>query len=71
MYINPEYTPGIMVLYPSGTNSTMFTECCQTAICDDQPKCPSCRRDVISHDAKSNHERRHIRWKNATRNWKR
>ena len=32
MYINPNIEAGIMPLYPSGTNSTMFTECCGVAI---------------------------------------
>lgn len=30
----------------SPTNSTMFTTCCQVAICDDQQKCPRCKADV-------------------------
>jgi hypothetical protein len=34
---------GIEPIYPSGTNSTMFTECCQVAICDDQPELPTMR----------------------------
>jgi hypothetical protein len=34
------------VFYDNPNNSTFFTTCCRTAICDDQQKCPSCRRDV-------------------------
>ena len=28
------------------TNSTMFTTCCQVAICDDETKCPRCKETV-------------------------
>jgi hypothetical protein len=34
------------VFYCSPTNSTFFTSCCETAICDHQQKCPRCRNDV-------------------------
>jgi hypothetical protein len=34
------------VFHCSPTNSTFFTTCCQTAICDHQQKCPRCRKDV-------------------------
>jgi hypothetical protein len=71
MYINEEYTAGIIPLRPSGTNSTMFTECCEVAICDNEQLCPRCKRKVIGWDANSSHERGQIRWGNATRNWKR
>lgn len=27
-------------------NSTMFTTCCEVAICGDQNKCPYCKQDV-------------------------
>ncbi len=30
----------------SPTNSTMFTTCCEVAICDDQGTCPNCGEDV-------------------------
>ena len=70
MYINPGYTAGIIALSPSGTNSTMFTECCAVAICDDEAKCPSCGRNVIGWDSPQD-ERRKIRWRNATQHWKR
>jgi len=65
MYINPGFVAEIMPIYPSGTNSTMFTECCECAICADEPYCPSCKRKVIGWDAESDHERRKIRWNNA------
>lgn len=65
MYINPEYPAGLHPLYPSGTNSTFFTQCCDTAICDDQPNCPSCGRKVIGWDAESSHGRGRVRWNHA------
>ena len=30
----------------SDTNSTLFTECCRTATCDDESKCPGCGQEV-------------------------
>jgi len=71
MYINPSYTAGIKPLMPQGTNSTMFTECCGVAICDEQARCPRCKREIVGFDAKTDHERGRIRWRNATKNWKR
>ena len=71
MEYNEGYPSDISPILPEGTNSTMFTGCCGTAICDDQGKCPSCGRPVVGHDAETQHERRMIRWRNATRFWKR
>ena len=71
MHINIDYIPGIMPIFPSGTNSTMFTECCGTAICADEMCCPSCGRKIIGWDAENESDRRNIRWKNATRGWNR
>ena len=71
MKTNTGYPEGIHLLYPSGTNSTHFTLCCDTAICDDEKRCPSCGELVIGHDAKSSHERGRLRWREATRFWKR
>ena len=34
------------VRFSSRTNSTLFTECCGTAICDDQWKCPGCGKEI-------------------------
>ena len=34
------------VYLSSPTNSTMFTTCCQVAICDDEDCCPNCKTDV-------------------------
>ena len=62
---------GIVSLSPNGTNSTMFTSCCETAICDDERCCPKCGEEVIGADAETNHERAKIRWKYATSHWKR
>ncbi len=71
MHFNVGVVPGIMPLMPQGTNSTMFTECCQVAICDDEPNCPYCKRKIRGWDAESNHERGKIRWQYATGHWKR
>lgn len=65
MHINPGYVVGLLPLYPSGTNSTFFTECCHVAICDDEPCCPQCKRKVIGHDAKTQYERHMLRWYHA------
>ena len=61
----------IVSLEPHGTNSTMFTSCCGTAICDSEGSCPSCNNLVIGHDAETSHETGRIRWANATAHWKR
>uniref|UniRef100_A0A6M3LGK6 Uncharacterized protein n=1 Tax=viral metagenome TaxID=1070528 RepID=A0A6M3LGK6_9ZZZZ len=65
MHINPK--AGILPLYPNGTNSTFFTECCEVAICDDQPCCPLCGREVIGSDIENQHERHLFRWRLAYR----
>lgn len=64
-HINEGFTVGLLPIYPQGTNSTFFTECCTTVICDDEARCPSCNRLVIGHDAESNHERHKVRWQLA------
>ncbi len=69
MYINSGVIVGIVALRPTGTNSTMFTECCEVAIIDSELYCPLCKREVIGYDAISDSERRKIRWKNATAHW--
>lgn len=69
MIVNDGYTVGINEIYPSGTNSTMFTECCDTAICNDEKCCPGCGRNVIGFDAETDHRRGQIRWADATFNW--
>ena len=71
MYYNPEHLVGVLPLNPTGTNSTMFTECCQCAICDDEPNCPICKRKIRGWDAELRHERGMIRWRYATAHWKR
>jgi hypothetical protein len=58
-------------LYPQGTNSTMFTECCSVAITRSEKKCPYCNSLIIGYDAQTDHERDIIRWRSATSNWKR
>ena len=62
----------------SPTNSTMFTTCCRVAICDDQQKCPRCKKYVypfsegMSDDDRAeaaggyhNHNTRMARWRRA------
>ena len=34
------------VFLDSPNNSTMFTTCCEAAICDDQATCPRCGCDI-------------------------
>lgn len=70
-HTNEGYTVDVLPLTPQGTNSTMFTTCCEVAICNDQRRCPYCNREVIGHDAKTDHERSMIRWRSATSHWKR
>jgi hypothetical protein len=71
MHYNEGYLVDIMELYPHGTNSTFFTNCCQYAITDGELCCPGCGRKVVGAEAETDHERRIVRWKNATRFWKR
>lgn len=59
----------IVPLTPHGTNSTMFTQCCNVAICADQKCCPVCKNEVVGAEVESYHERSKIRWRNATRYW--
>ena len=59
----------IIPILKSGTNSTMFTECCKVAICENEPYCPRCKGKVIGWDAKTYHKRNMIRWANAIRFW--
>lgn len=61
----------IVSLEPRGINSTMFTQCCRTAINDNQKNCPRCDEPVVGHDETSDHARSRARWANATRRWKR
>jgi len=62
---------GVLPLTPTGKNSTMFTECCHVAICDDEENCSYCKRKIIGWDAESKHERSMIRWRYATAAWNR
>jgi len=71
MHINEGYIAGIVPVQPQGTNSTMFTECCEVAIVSTEALCPRCRRKVIGYDEPSPHRRDMIRWKATTRHWKR
>ncbi len=69
MNINDISRVGVYPLMPQGMNSTMFTECCRVAICDDQARCPRCKKEVIGADTETDHERDMIRWKYATQHW--
>lgn len=62
---------GVETILAHDANSTMSTECCSVAICDDEEKCPKCKINVIGYDAGSDGERGNIRWRYATRLWKR
>ena len=70
MHFNEGILVDLVPLMPQGTNSTLFTGCCQVAICDDEKCCPLCKREVVGADEESRHERHKIRWRNATRWWK-
>ena len=61
----------VLPLYPQGTNSTMFTTCCGTAICDSEGECPGCGKKVYGWEAESNYERGRLRWVSATAHWNR
>lgn len=37
--------PGVH--FSSHTNSTLFTDCCGVAICDDQAECPICKKKIL------------------------
>jgi hypothetical protein len=49
----------------SPTNSTIFTLCCEVAICDDQAKCPCCGEEVYPGVDATEHQRRVSRWNMA------
>ena len=59
----------IVALDPEGPSSTMFTLCCEVAICNDEPNCPKCKEPIIGHDAETDLDRGRIRWRSATRYW--
>jgi len=46
-------------------NSTMFTDCCDTAITDSQLECPRCGNEIYGASCNSDHERRLLRWRYA------
>jgi hypothetical protein len=55
------------VRHSGPNNSTAFTECCGTAICDNQSRCPSCKKLVIGHDCETEHETGLARFRYAYR----
>lgn len=71
LHYNEDAVVPVIPLQPQGTNSTLFTSCCDVAICNDEPRCPYCNRKVIGYDAPSCHARGVVRWRNATAHWPR
>jgi hypothetical protein len=49
----------------SPTNSQMFTECCKSAICENQSHCPSCHEEVYPGHAATPHQTSRARWEMA------
>lgn len=53
-------------VYHSGpNNSTFFTTCCETAICDDQAYCPKCKNEVYPGKDYNSYQRGRMRWEQA------
>ena len=46
-------------------NSTMFTNCCNTAICDNQAFCPVCKTEIYPGADATDHQRNRSRWEYA------
>lgn len=59
----------VLPVQPQGTNSTMFTTCCQVAICDSEGRCPKCKKKVYGWDAENAHATGRLRWASATAHW--
>jgi len=49
----------------SSTNSTMFTTCCECAICNDQQYCPRCKQEITPYEPGNPHETGMMRWEVA------
>ena len=43
------------VRYSSPTNSTLFSTCCNCAVCDVETACPVCGEEISPSDARSRH----------------
>jgi len=69
-HYNDDAMVDIKPVFPQGKNSTMFTNCCGAAICDDEVRCPLCDRRVVGY-GESRPARSRVRWENATRHWNR
>ena len=54
-----------------GPFSPFRTDCCGVPICDYETNCPACRKLVIGCEIIDRDKRHEVRWKNATRLWKR
>jgi len=68
--LKPVVVVEIRPIFPSGINSTLFTQCCGAAIRDTEGSCPSCGKNVVGHDLPMV-ERVKRRWRSATRLWRR
>lgn len=44
------------VRYCCATNSTLFSTCCNVAVCDDEACCPRCGELIEPADARSRHD---------------
>lgn len=55
--------PSVFLCSP--TNSTMFTTCCQCAICDDQRCCPKCGIEIDQQGHRSRWEHAYGKQKRA------
>ena len=47
------------------TNSTMFTDCCDSAVTERDTKCPSCGALVYPVGEEDDHKRATLRWQYA------
>jgi hypothetical protein len=45
------------VRYSGPNNSTLFSTCCDAAVCDDQACCPVCGEEIEPKDARSRHDK--------------
>jgi hypothetical protein len=65
--MKPKQEEVVGVRHSDPNNSTAFTECCGTAICDYQQRCPSCGKLAIGYDADSPHATGLVRFRYAYR----
>lgn len=63
MYFNEGFLIPVRLSGPN--NSTMFTACCDVAICDDEVNCPRCKREVYPGKGETPYWRGRMRWEQA------